>query len=408
MAIRLLTVLLIVVFAAVNGRTQQDEQKNKGEFKEYKNEFYEKMKKSLDGEDDKPPAKRFKMDFSTLEHPASADEFTSHWHNEPLSQGRTGTCWSFSTTSFFESEAYRLSGKKVKLSEVYTVYYEYVEKARRYVQKRGDSHFEQGSQADALMDIWRKYGVVPQDAYACTLPGQEFHDHNKMAEEMKEYLESVKKQNAWNEEVILETIESILQHYLNEPPETVTVDGKEYTPVEYLNEYLQLDMDDYAAVISTMKEPYYTTALYDVPDNWARKEIYHNLPLDVFMKTLQSGLEQGYTAVLGGDVSEPGYDGHVGVGVVPSFDIPSEYIDASAREYRFQYTITKDDHLIHLVGYSPSDDPRWYLIKDSSSTGFLNDQMGYYFYNEDYIKLKMLAYWVHKDVLKDVMGKFSK
>jgi bleomycin hydrolase len=35
-----------------------------------------------------------------------------------ISQGRTGTCWSFSTTSFLESEAFRVSGALHDFSEM--------------------------------------------------------------------------------------------------------------------------------------------------------------------------------------------------------------------------------------------------------------------------------------------------
>ena len=50
-----------------------------------------------------------------------------------ISQGATGTCWSFSTTSFLESEIYRTSGKKIDLSEMYNVRYTYLKKAENYV-----------------------------------------------------------------------------------------------------------------------------------------------------------------------------------------------------------------------------------------------------------------------------------
>ena len=43
----------------------------------------------------------------------------------PVAQYLTGTCWSFSTTSFYESEIKRLSGKEIKLSEMWTAYCEY-------------------------------------------------------------------------------------------------------------------------------------------------------------------------------------------------------------------------------------------------------------------------------------------
>ena len=77
-----------------------------------------------------------KMNFEGVDVPKSIDEFEVFWHNAPVSQGFTGTCWDFSTTSFFESEIYRLRGEKIKLSEIYTAYWDFVEKARRFIKKR--------------------------------------------------------------------------------------------------------------------------------------------------------------------------------------------------------------------------------------------------------------------------------
>jgi bleomycin hydrolase len=55
--------------------------------------------------------------------------------------------------------------------------------------------------------------------------------------------------------------------------------------------------------------------------------------------------------IIGGDTSEPGYYAHKEVAMVPTFDIPSEYIDEHARQLRFSNCATTDDHAIHLVGY---------------------------------------------------------
>ena len=83
--------------------------------------------------------------------------------------------------------------------------------------------------------------------------------------------------------------------------------------------------------------------------------------------------------VLGGDVSEPGYLSRSDVAIVPTFDIPSEYIDDNARQFRFSNKTTTDDHGIHLVGYEHKDGKDWYLIKDSAA-GSRDDvkNFGYY------------------------------
>jgi bleomycin hydrolase len=64
---------------------------------------------------------------------------------------------------------------------------------------------------------------------------------------------------------------------------------------------------------------------------------------------------------------------------------------------------TGDDHGIHLVGYKEMDGKDWYLIKDSGSGSRNNTHPGYYFYHEDYVKLKMLGFMVHKDAVKGLV-----
>jgi bleomycin hydrolase len=109
---------------------------------------------------------------------------------------------------------------------------------------------------------------------------------------------------------------------------------------------------------------------------------------------------------IGGDTSEPGLEGHAGIAVVPTFDIPSSYIDENSRQFRFSNGTTTDDHLIHLVGYAEKDGKDWYLIKDSGSGSRNNTHPGYYFYHEDYLKLKIMTLFLHKDAAREILAKF--
>ena len=77
--------------------------------------------------------KRFQADLSGMKFPNKISYYNQEWHLPPVSQGNTNTCWCFSATSFFESEVHRLTGQEIKLSEMYTVYWEYVERAKRCV-----------------------------------------------------------------------------------------------------------------------------------------------------------------------------------------------------------------------------------------------------------------------------------
>ena len=238
-----ISLLLSLIILSFQTQLSAQDDKNKGVFEEEKDGFYKnEILKSIDefNTPEKEKKKSFKLDFTGMDLPKSKDEFTSYWFNDPVSQGRTGTCWCFSTTSYFESEVFRIHQKKVKLSEMYTVYWEYVEKAKRYIKERGHSAFEEGSEANAVPRIWKMYGVVPIAAFTGLLPGQKFHDHKAMIKEMQDYLNNIKSTNAWDEEAAITVIKSIMNHYMGEPPAEIYFEGIKYSPKDFLNNYLQL------------------------------------------------------------------------------------------------------------------------------------------------------------------------
>lgn len=404
----LLTGLTTFALANANGQNA-----DKATFRVNEPGFYQNsiLKDAREVEERKTPTpvqRSFVVDMTGKELPNKVDLYKNRqWHNTPISQGNTGTCWCFSTTSMLESDAFRISGVKVKLSEMYTVYWEYVEKARRYVKERGNSVFDEGSEANAVTRIWKKYGVVPASDYTGLRDGRKYHNHEAMAEEMKGYLASLKANSAWDEESVLATIRSILNHYMGEPPSEITVNGKKMTPVQYLKEVVRINPDDYVDILSYSQEPFYSKVVYKVPDNWWHDSSYYNVPVNIFMNTFKNAVRKGYTVTIGGDVSEPGMDRKTQCAVVPDFDIPPAYINDDARQFRFTNSTTTDDHGMHVVGYLEKDGKDWYLLKDSSSGSRNNDasapEFGYYFYSEDYVKLKIMDFMVHKDAVKDLL-----
>lgn len=381
---------------------------DKGVFVESESEFWEEIKKGIEEfeEKEKPEKKIFQVDLEGYEVPTSVDQFNTYWHNEPISQGNTGTCWSFATTSYLESEVKRIHNKEVKISEMHTAYWEYVEKAKEFVRTRGESYFAQGSEANAVTRIWKKYGCVPLKEYTGMLPGQKFHNHSKMFKEMNTYLKSVEKNNAWNEEEVVETIKEILNHYMGQPPAVFMVENNEYTPETYLSSYLNLDLDNYVDILSYKQQPFWEQVEYEVPDNWWHSKDYYNVPLDDFMKAFKSAVKNGYSICIGGDVSEAGKVSEKDVFIVPDFDIPSEYINDDARQFRFSNKTTTDDHGVHVVGWMEINDNEWYLIKDSGASARNGDAKGYYYFHEDYIKLKIMDFMIHKDAVGDLLDKF--
>jgi bleomycin hydrolase len=125
--------------------------------------------------------------------------------------------------------------------------------------------------------------------------------------------------------------------------------------------------------------------------------------LDQFMAVLKSAVRNGYTICIGGDTTEPGYYSQQEVALVPTFDIPADYIDENARQLRFSNKSTTDDHGVHIVGFMEKDGEDWFLVKDSGSGSREGANKGYYFYHQDYVKLKMMDFTVCKEAVKGIV-----
>lgn len=345
-------------------------------------------------------------DLTGFEKPTDPAEFTKFFHLPPVHQDNTGTCWSFAATSLLESELRRQGKTEVKLSEMFTVYWEYVEKARRFVREKGDSFLGQGSEPNSAMERIRQYGLVRASDFTGLLDGKTSHDHGPLFREFRDYLSGLAAKNEWDESRALAGVRAILDKHLGRPPDRISVDGRSLTPLEYLKS-LGLDPGDYVAFVSFMSLPFYTTGEFRVPDNWWHSRDFHNLPLYEFSLALLRALRRGYTATLAVDFSEPGYSGENDIAVVPTFDIPSSYIDQSSREYRFVNGSSTDDHAVHCVGYLESAKGNWFLIKDSWENAYWGKAKGYFFYQDDYTRLKCLMLLVHKDAVKEVLDKFA-
>ena len=367
-------------------------------------EILEQLKTEAEAREESRPKLRF--DLSHLKRPSSPDAFeTRHWHFPPTPQYMTGACWSFSATSFFESEIRRTTGQEIKLSEMWTVYWEFVNKARGYVRSRGETLFDHGSQSAALVRVYEQHGVVPRSDYEGVVNEDGLFDHDIMHEQMMSFLEWCRESNFWDEEIIVDMIRRLLDATMGRPPETIEWQGRSMDPLTFLDEVCRLELDDYVELMSTLSQPFWEYGIYDVPDNWWRGSTYLNVPLEDWYAVILRTMTHGGSLLIGGDVSEPGLNGFEDVAVVPSFDIPGQYIDQNAREYRFYNSTTTDDHGIHVVGYTVVDGHDWFLIKDSNRSSRAGRFEGYYMYRDDYVKLKMLTIMVHKDNVEDLLAR---
>ncbi len=313
-------------------------------------------------------------------------------HLPVIDQGNTGTCWSFATTSFLESEIIRKGFPETDLSEMYFVYYSYKNRALRYMLFHGNNNHGQGGQAHDVMNVLRKYGMVTQEAF----PGVENngrHNHRNLINEVRVEADRLNGNKDGFTVKDLSVFDAILDNYLGELPREVVYRDEKYTPVGFRDKF-KIDPDEYVELTSFNHHPFYKPFVLEVPDNWAHG-LYYNLPVDELMEVMYHALENGYTIAWDGDTSEKTFSHNNG-----KADLPRKQkgkAEQLLRQETFYNRSTTDDHLMHIVGISSDDkDSRMFYTKNSWGAAS-NDLGGYLHMTEDYVRLKTLAIMVNKE-----------
>lgn len=336
-----------------------------------------------------------------------------------ISQGNTGTCWSFSSISFLESEIIRLTGKKIDLSEMYQVRNTYPLKAENYIMRQGKAQFSEGGLAHDVMNSVAKNGLVPEMAFSGLLVGEEKHNHAEMVaviEAMvKTYVENPGKKlsGKWRA-----AIDGVLDAYIGKNVTNFTFEGKQYTPQTFLA-MTKIKPEDYVNLTSFTQAPFYSQFILNIPDNWSNGSFY-NVPLDEMMATIDNALEKGFTVELDCDVSEKTFSSKDGVAVIPENAennvkalqgiYPEKKITQEYRQDEFENFATTDDHLMHITGIlRDQNGTKYYKVKNSwgtDETKIANG--GYVYFSEAYMRLKTISITVHKDaVVKNTANKLS-
>ncbi|BDC98803.1 C1 family peptidase [Persicobacter psychrovividus] len=331
-------------------------------------------------------------------------------------QFRTGTCWSFSTMSFYDAEAKRLSGLETNLSEMYTVRNAYFMKAERYVRLHGKTQFDEGGLATDVPKVMRRFGVMPAFAYEGNIKGQgQVRNHAELVAVLKAMCDafienhSRKLSPAWKD-----AVNGVLDAYFGAVPADFKVDGKTYTPKSYM-EHLKLQPQEYVALTSFTHHPYHSSFVVEVPDNWSRSTAF-NLPLEELMATLDAGLEQGYTAVWDADVSERGFIHAAGLAVLPTDEMTKADLDGKhyvaeqtvtpeRRQEMFDNYQTTDDHLMHITGIVKDQEGKKYYIIKNSWGADSNQTDGYLYASEAYVKAKTISFFFNQSALSKQMQK---
>ena len=350
-------------------------------------------------------------------------------------QNRSGTCWDYSTLSFFEAEILKATGKKMDLCESFVANKTYMERAIQVVRYHGDCQFSQGGSAEDVLSVLKNHGICPEEAmpFPGSLYGDSLNNFNEFFALLEPYVNAVAKStakkisNQWKV-----GMQGILDAYLGQCPEKFTYEGKEYTPKTFVQS-LGIDLNDYVSITSYTHHPFYTGFAVEVQDNW-RFPLSYNLPLDEMMQVIDNAVEQGYTIAWGGDVSEEGFTRQ---GLADASDtkatesragsdmakwlkmsaakkhnlidslgctVPEIVPTQELRQERFDNWELTDDHGMLIYGTAKDQNGReYYMVKNS--WGETGDYKGTWYMTKTFIAANTMDFLVNKNAIPKAIRK---
>ena len=319
------------------------------------------------------------------------------------SQGRTGTCWSFATASFVESELIRMNKGRHNISEMFVVRNVYKDKAQNYILRQGKANFSEGALAHDLMNAIRRHGLVPEESFSGLQQNSQTHDHSEMAAILQGMVEAIVKRKPvspkWKE-----AYARVLDVYMGQSPQQFTYKGETYTPQSFAKS-LGFNAKDYVNLTSYTHHPFNESFVLEIPDNYSNGS-FQNVPIDDLVKTIDNAINNGYTVAWDGDVSENGFASRSGMAILPKQrsrrmlkePVEEQEVTQEMRQKTFENFSTTDDHLMHLVGIArDKNGKKYYIIKNS--WGDVGPFKGYLYMSEAYVRLKTVAIMVHKNAL---------
>lgn len=353
-------------------------------------------------------------------------------------QHRSGTCWDYSTLSFFEDEILKKTGKTYDLCESFVANKNYMDRAVQVVRLHGDCQFAQGGSAYDVLYVLKNYGICPETAMPApgTLYGDSLNNFGEFFSLLSPYVDAVaKSKNSKLSTQWKVGLQGILDAYLGECPEKFKYEGKEYTPQTFAAS-LGLDWNDYVSITSYTHHPFYTAFPVEVQDNW-RNPASWNLPMDEMMRIIDNAVMNGYTVAWGGDVSEPGFtrDGlaymvdakkmeslqgsdmahWLGLSnakkksIIDSLgvNVPEVTPTQEQRQQRYDNWELTDDHGMVIFGIAKDQNGKeYYMVKNS--WGETGAYKGVWYMTKNFIAANTMDYLVNKNAIpKDIRKKLG-
>ena len=353
-------------------------------------------------------------------------------------QNRSGTCWDYSTLSFFESEILKATGKTYDLCESFVANKTYMDRAIQVVRLHGDCQFAQGGSAYDPLYCLQHYGIVPEDAmpFPGSLYGDSLNNFNEFFSLLEPYVNAVARNSAKKLSSQWKVgLQGILDAYLGKCPDTFTYEGKTYTPQTFAAS-LGLNFDDYVTVTSYTHHPFWTAFAVEVQDHW-RNPLSWNVPMEDMASIIDNAIMNGYTVAWGGDVSEEGFTRQ---GLAYFYDtkkmeslagsdmarwlklspqkktslidslgvnVPELAPTQEQRQQRYDNWELTDDHGMLIFGIAKDQNGKeYYMVKNS--WGETGAYKGIWYMTKNYVVANTMDYMVNKNAIpKDIRKKLG-
>ena len=331
------------------------------------------------------------------------------WSTPHKSQGKTWMCWAFSTTSLFESELKRLGIGEFELSPVFTAYHAFMEKADSYFYRQGGTVFGPGGLPHDVIHVMKKYGAVPLDSYPGLLPGKSAHSNRELRIILEGFMKAVLEvgedgslSGSWKDGNLnspwRDDLKDILDNHLGKPPESVTYEGRQFTPLRFVEDVARIRFEDYVEITSYSYLPMYGRGELQLHDNWLHYDDYCNLPLEEYMGIIDRALENGYSLVLDLHTTADLYKEGQGVAELKA-ELEEQVFDQDSRDNMLEDWSTTDVHMVHCTGIARDQNgKKYYMVKDSW-TSDEGPPEGLKYLSENFIRGKAIFIMIHKDGL---------
>jgi len=344
-------------------------------------------------------------------------------------QNRSGTCWDYSTISYFESEILKATGKSYDLCESFVANKTYMERAIQVVRFHGDCQFAQGGSAEDVLHTLKTHGICPEGAmpFPGSLYGDSLNNFTEFFCVLEPYVNAIAKSDAKKLSGAWKVgMQGILDAYLGKCPEKFTYEGKEYTPQSFVKS-LGLNLDDYVSITSYTHHPFYTAFPVEVQDNW-RFPLSYNVPMDEMMQIIDNAIAEGYTVAWGGDVSEDGFtrqglayaidskatqslagsdmakwlklDKKAKTNIIDSLGckVPEITATQELRQERYDNWELTDDHGMQIYGVAKDQNGKeYYMVKNS--WGETGEYKGTWYMTKTFIAANTMDYLINKNAI---------